>query len=98
MGLTAGAVGGLGNSVRTKRTTTGSVAGGGSVDVTVTWAPAFADANYTATVSVLEGAAGSTLRIRKVLSQTAAAIVVRVFNEDTLNTFTGTVHALAIHD
>lgn len=87
------------SSVRKGRASTGAVAAGGSVEITVNWASAFPDANYTAVASVLEGTAGSsTLRTRQTVSKTAAAIVVRVTNDDALNAKTGEVHAIAFAD
>lgn len=82
-----------------QRVTTGAIAGGATADVTLTWTTAFADANYTVTAEVVEGtAAMNTLTVRKIVSVTAAAVVVRVENQDGLNARTGTLHVIAIHD
>lgn len=98
MGLGAGAVGGLGNAVRTGRASTGSLAGGASASIAVPFPVAFADTNYTASATVAEGTAGDSLRVLKILSQTAGSVTVLVINQDTLNARTGAVHVLAIHD
>lgn len=88
-----------GPTQRRKRVTTGSIAGNASAAVTVTWDTPFADTNYTVVCAVQEAVAGtSTLRVHHIESITAAAIVVRIVNDDTLNAKTGTVHAIAIHD
>lgn len=102
MGITPPSVPGFSaNRIRTKRVTTGSVAaGGGAVVVTVTWDTPFADANYTATPSVLQAdfPASNTLKIGRITAQVAGSINVRVINDDALNAFTGTIHAIAISD
>lgn len=79
------------------RVTTGAVAATTAADVLVTWDTAFADANYTAVASVLETTAGTTLRVLKILAQSAASITVRVYN-DSAGSVTGTVHAIGIAD
>lgn len=83
---------------RSARATTGSVAGGGTVDVTVTFATAFADTAYTVQASVEQADAGDTLRVMKVVSRAAGSCVVRVVNTNATTAFTGTVHATAFHD
>lgn len=84
---------------RHRRVTTGAIAGGASAEVTVTWATAFADANYTVVTSMLEATTGTnSLRIRHIVSKTAAAIVVRVTNDDAINAKTGEIQASAFHD
>lgn len=86
------------NRIRTKRVTTGSIAGNGEATVTVIWDLAFADSNYTAVVSVLEDSTIG-LQVRRIMTQTAGAITVRVANVmDITNPHTGTLHAVAIHD
>lgn len=90
--------GGQAKDMRSLRVTTGSVAGGGSVDVTVTWPTPFADSNYTAVASIEEGTAGDSLRVRKVVSRAAGSVTVLVANSDALNARTGIVHVIAIHD
>lgn len=83
--------------IRTKRVTTGSVAGAGEATVAVTWDSPFADTDYTATVSVVDS---STIgvQVERILTQTASALTVRVHNEDAIGAHTGTLHAVAIHD
>lgn len=87
-----------GSGVKHSRVTTGSVAASSSVDVTVTWGTAFADANYSVNATVLEGNAGNTLVVGKLVSQAASNCVVRVFNNDPANARTGTLTVIAIHD
>lgn len=84
--------------MRGARVSTGSVAGGASVNVTAPFAVPFVDTNYTVTAAVEEGTAGDNLRVRKVLSRATNSVTVLVANSDTLNARTGTVHVLAIHD
>lgn len=86
------------NRIRTKRVSTGSIAASGEVVVTVTWPTAFADTNYTATVSVLETQDFQTVRYLKTQGVGLASIDVRVRNDDALNARTGTIHAIAISD
>lgn len=89
--------GGSRGKIRTARASTGSVAGGGTANVTVNF-DAFADTNFTASATVDEGTAGDSLRVLKVLSRMAGSVTVLVVNQDALNARTGTVHVLAIHD
>lgn len=84
---------------QTKRVTTGSIAGASSASVTITWDTAFADANYTVTVGVLEAdATTTTLRVHHIVSQSPTAVVVLVANDNAVTAKTGTLHAIAIHD
>lgn len=86
------------SKVRTKRISTGSIAGGAHAAVTLTWDSPFADANYTVTVSVVQSDADTeTLRVDHIQSVSATAVVVRIFNNDA-SARTGTLHAVAIHD
>lgn len=88
-----------GRDVRTKRVSTGAVAGGATVELTVTWTEAFPNADYTVSAAVSEPTAGtSTLTVRRLVSQTASQVVVRVENADTLNPRTGTLHLIAVAD
>lgn len=96
--LPIGLAAGLGGAFRGARVSTGSVAGGASVNVVVPFAAPFADTNYAVSAAVEEGTAGDSLRVRKVLSRAAGSVTVLVANSDTLNARTGTVHVLAIHD
>lgn len=78
---------------------TGSVAGGANVAISIAWTTAFEDTNYTVVVSIIEATAGlSSLRVHHIESKTASGIAVRVVNDDTLNAKTGTLQAIAIHD
>jgi hypothetical protein len=90
-----------GASFQTKRVGTGSIAGGGTVTVTVTWDTAFADTNYTvalATESTDSNATSPAIRPDHIRSKTASAITVACTNADAVTARTGTVHAVAIHD
>lgn len=89
--------GGADELVKAARVTTGSVAGLSLATVTVTWGSAFADANYTPVVSMLEDAAGTGLIIRRIRTVTDAAITVLVENTNAMAR-TGTLQALAVHD
>lgn len=84
--------------LQSERVSTGSIPSGGSAVVTVTWATAFADANYTAVASVLNTtAAVLSLAVVHIESQIAASISVRVQNTSG-GALTGTVEAIAFHD
>lgn len=87
---------GSGTRVSHGRVTTGSIAGGGSGSITVTFAPVMADTNYTVAVTV-ENAAND-LRVLVVTAKTASSVTVAVSNSDAINAATGTVHVLAVHD
>jgi len=93
----AGAGGGGSGIAAYKVVTTGSIAAGQAASVTVTWDVPFPDASYKFTTSVLESVSPGTggLRILQVESITAAAIVVRVVNDDPTSAHTGTIYALA---
>ena len=81
------------------RTTTGAITTGASAAITVTWATAFADANYTAFCSVIEADTDvATIQIDHIESKSASAIVVRVENEDGAATRTGELQCVAVHD
>lgn len=86
------------NIIKTKRVTTGSISGAGTGLITVTWDTAFADANYTVTIDVVDSTTTSlSLSVVHIESQTASAITVRVLN-NAVGALTGTIHAIAIHD
>lgn len=86
------------SKTRTLRVSTGSVNAGSTALVTVTWATAFADANYTAQASVVDATTTSlSLSVVHIEAVSASAITVRVLN-NALGALTGTVHATAIHD
>ncbi len=83
---------------KSKRVTTGAISGGSSGLVVVTWDTAFADANYTPVVSVLDSTAStSSLSITHIEAKIAASITVRVANAAG-GPLTGTLQALALHD
>lgn len=85
----------LSSNVRTKRVTTGSIAAGVAVNVTVTWSSAFADTSYTPVVTVVQ-TSDTGLWVVHIVSVSTTGIVVRVKNDST--TTTGTLQAIAIHD
>lgn len=88
----------LGQNVRTARVTTGSITGGATSLVTITWTTPFADENYTASVNVLDPTTALlSLNIVHIESITASAITVRVSNTS-VGSLTGTIHAIAIKD
>lgn len=86
-----------GKQVETARVTTGSVSGTGEADVTVTWATAFPDSNYTCDALVELDEDGEALRVRRMRSKTATQAVFNVVN-NALGSRTGTLHATAIAD
>lgn len=90
---------GSGLNVQRKRVSTGSVAGGATAAVTITWDDAFADTDYTISAVIEEATAGtSTLRVHHVESRAVSECVVRVVNDEAVSARTGTVHCIAIHD
>lgn len=92
----AGAIAALG--LKAQRVTTGAIGAGVSALVTLTWAVAFVDANYTVAVSVLDStAAVASLQVVHVESVTATAVVVRVQNTSA-GALTGTLQVIGIHD
>lgn len=94
-----GGVTGDGGGFKHGRVTTGSIGASASAAVTLSWTTAFADANYTATCSVVEATAGTaTLRLHHIESVAATGVTVRVVNDDTGVAHTGTLECLAIHD
>lgn len=94
-----GGVNNNGAALKHARVTTGSIAAGSSAAVTLTWTTAFADASYTVNCSLVEATAGaSSLHLHHLESVTAAAVVTRVVNDDTVNALTGTLHCIALHD
>ncbi|MES2460591.1 MAG: hypothetical protein V4671_08395 [Armatimonadota bacterium] len=83
---------------RTKRVTVQNLAGLALSDVTVTWPKPFPDANYTATVSLMQMGVPAGITIDCALvSQTAAGIVVRVKNIG-ISAQAPVLHAMALHD
>lgn len=85
--------------VRSAIVSTGAVPAAGAVVVTVTWPTPLASANYVPKVSLVEGSSGATptLRIGRIVTKTAAAITVRVENQDALTARTGELQAEATH-
>lgn len=84
--------------IKHQRVTTGSINATSSAVVTLTWSAAFADANYTVNVSVVDTtAAALSLQVVHIESQSASAITVRVENTSA-GALTGTLHAIAMHD
>lgn len=83
--------------IRIQRTTTGSIGGNATKDITVNWQPVFADNNYTVVTSVVSP--NNRLRVVRISSSPlAGSVVTRVINDDAINSETGTIHAIAIHD
>jgi hypothetical protein len=89
-------LGGRSRDIRTKRHSTGAIAGGATASITVSWSSAFADTAYTVTASIVDS--NADLVIDQITSVTASQFVVRVRNTDTLNAAAGVVHATAVHD
>ncbi len=84
--------------IKHKRVTTGSVAGGATALVTVTWTTPFGDANYSVVASVVDStAAVASLSVVHVETVTAAAVQVRVTNA-AVGAITGTIDVIALHD
>lgn len=77
-----------------------TVAAGATETKTVTWDEAFADTAYAATAEMEapDGTMGNSLRVRRVSARRVDAIDVVVTNDDSVNTLTGVLHAMAIHD
>lgn len=84
--------------IKAERVTTGSIGAGLSALVTLTWAAAFADANYTVQASVVDAtAAVASLRVVHIETISATAVAVRVENTSA-GALTGVLHVTAIHD
>ena len=84
--------------VQAQRVTTGSLTTATYNNITITWTTAFADANYTASCSVLSSvSAAQGLEVDHIQSIGAASIVVTV-NNPTGGSLTGTLECLAVHD
>jgi hypothetical protein len=79
---------------------------GTEVDITVTWPTPFPDASYTVVATTQEAVAsayGSGAMVRKIVSKTASAAVIRVANYTgnsgvALAAGQALLHAVAIHD
>jgi hypothetical protein len=85
-----------GSRVSHGRASTGTVAASGAASVAVAISPAMADTSYTVSATVENAAAD--LRVSCVTAKTASSVTVLVSNSDALNSASGTVHVLAIHD
>lgn len=84
--------------IKHKRVSTGSVSGGATALVTVTWTTPFADALYTVTASMLDSTSSiSSLSVIHVESVTAENVTVRVANNSG-GSLTGTLHVIGMHD
>lgn len=94
--VTAAASGAAGSITKAERVTTGSIAASTSSDVTLTWSVAFADTNYTVTVSVVEATA--SLEIVSIKTKNAGSVVVTIINNDAGGAHTGSLNAIAFHD
>jgi hypothetical protein len=91
-------IGNNGSGLKHARITTGSVSGGSTALVTVTWGTAFADANYTVEASVLDATTTSlSLSVVHIESISASAVTVRILN-NSVGSLTGTLHVIAMHD
>lgn len=88
----------LGVRIKTVRVTTGAILFNTNASVTVTWPTPFKDANYTVIATVEEATAGLGITVEHVVSKAAASCVVRVKNDATSGTVTGTLHVVAISD
>jgi len=87
-----------GGGIKHSRVTTGSVSAGSTALVTVTWSTAFADANYTASASVVDSTTSSlSLSVVHIESVAAGSMTVRVLN-NAVGSLTGTLHVIAMHD
>jgi len=85
-------------TVRHARVTTGAVGALGSISVTVPWANAFTDTNYTVVASVLDSTAlTASLSVVHVESLQVNSVNVRINNTSNVP-ITGTVHVIGIHD
>lgn len=85
-------------NIKHQRVTTGSIAGGSTALVTLTWNVAFADANYTAQASVVDSTTTSlSLSVVHIESVSSTAVAVRILN-NAIGALTGTLCVTAIHD
>lgn len=81
---------------KAERVTTGSIPLSSTVQVTLTWSVAFADALYTPVVSIVDSS--GFLAVVNIASFDAATVVVNVQNTDASNPHTGVLCVLALHD
>lgn len=89
-----------GSGVKHKRVTTGSVAGGATLNLQIFWTTPFATSNYTALASMFDsfgsGGSGEGLRIKRITQINTDHIAVLIINDDATNAHTGTVQAIGI--
>lgn len=97
-----GGAGGFdGSRIQAVRVNMGAITVGATADVTVTWPVPFADANYTVTATAQDNVGTTTAGTltRKIISQTAAAVVIRVSDTSTaILDGQAFLHVHAIHD
>lgn len=92
---------GSSSASRTSRTSVPAMAANTLLDVTVTWATPFADANYTVTAIIEDGvsAAVSASIVRQIRSRTATGCVIRISNGSPGQADGEQVlHVVAVHD
>lgn len=95
------AAAGSGPAIRTKRVPVPAMGANSLLDVTVTWATPFADANYTVTGTVEDPVSNSVdaAIMRQVRSRTAAGCVMRISNGGSAQPANEqTLHVIAVHD
>jgi hypothetical protein len=80
---------------RAARAATGTVAAGGTADITVTLDPPMPSGEYTAIATAEQGGSSEGLTVLRIVSKTASQVVVRVLNRDALLARSGTVHVIA---
>lgn len=86
------------DGLRQGRITTGSIGAGASALVTLTWATAYKDTNYTVIASVLNAtAAAASLRVVHIETISTTQVAVRVENTSA-GALTGTLHLIGFHD
>lgn len=87
-----------GEAFKHKRITTGVVTAGARATVVVTWTTPFLSASYTVMATMFDSpnttAAG--LRVERIVSQSATGITIQVYNTDSVNDRTGTIHLFAV--
>jgi parallel beta-helix repeat protein len=90
---------GDGGGFKHQRAATGSIAPGQSAAVTLAWPTPFADTDYTVNCTLEQPTASTlALRLHHVEDKTAAAVTLRIVNDDGDAPHSGTLHCTAIHD
>jgi hypothetical protein len=84
-----------GGGLKHGRQVTGNIVSGGAALLGVSWGTSFADTNYTATVSIVDGGAG--LQILRIATKTVTQVTMVVTNAAGV-TLQGEIQAIAIHD